>query len=108
MEHSGFIIIAYRYGVFTLVPYLLYLGLTLWYAWKYLRYKGKEQIYRFYPIGITVGMLCILLVENVERPFYSVSCLAFYLLPGVFLSGQQWNEETKCRKKTTELPATRE
>lgn len=107
-EHSGFIIIAYRYGVFTLVPYLLYLGLTLWYAWKYLRYKGKEQIYRFYPIGITVGMLCILLVENVERPFYSVSCLAFYLLPGVFLSGQQWNEETKCRKKTTELPATRE
>lgn len=108
LEHSGFIIIAYRYGVFTLVPYLLYLGLTFKYAWKYLRYKGKEQIYRFYPIGITVGMLCILLVENVERPFYSVSCLAFYLLPGVFLSGQQWNEETKCRKKTTELPATRE
>ena len=107
-EHSGFIIIAYRYGVFTLVPYLLYLGLTFKYAWKYLRHKGKEQIYRFYPIGITVGMLCILLVENVERPFYSVSCLAFYLLPGVFLSGQQWNEETKCRKKTTELPATRE
>lgn len=95
-EHSGFIIIAYRYGVFTLVPYLLYLGLTFWYAWKYLRYKGKEQIYRFYPIGITVGMLCMLLVENVERPFYSVSCLAFYLLPGVFMLGQQWKEEMEC------------
>lgn len=107
-EHSGFIIIAYRYGVFTLVPYLLYLGLTLWYAWKYFRYKGKEQIYRFYPIGITVGMLCMLLVENVERPFYSVSCLAFYLLPGVFMMSRQWKEETKCGKKTTEPSATTE
>lgn len=108
LEHSGFIIIAYRYGVFTLVPYLLYLGLTLWYAWKYFRYKGKEQIYRFYPIGITVGMLCMLLVENVERPFYSVSCLAFYLLPGVFMMSRQWKEETKCGKKTTEPSATKE
>lgn len=106
-EHSGFIIIAYRYGVFAIVPYLLYIGLTIWYAWKYLRYKGKEQIYRFYPIGIAVGMLCILLVENVERPFYSVSCLAFYLLPGVFMMGQQWTEETKCRKKNAEIPATK-
>lgn len=107
LEHSGFIIIAYRYGVFTIVPYLLYIGLTIWYAWKYLRYKGTEQIYRFYPIGIAVGMLCILLVENVERPFYSVSCLAFYLLPGVFMMGQQWTEETKCRKKNAEIPDTK-
>ena len=106
-EHSGFIIIAYRYGVFTIVPYLLYIGLTIWYAWKYLRYQGTEQIYRFYPIGIAVGMLCILLVENVERPFYSVSCLAFYLLPGVFMMGQQWTEETKCRKKNAEIPDTK-
>lgn len=105
-EHSGFIIIAYRYGVFTLVPYLLYLGLTFWYAWKYLRYKGKEQIYRFYPIGITVGMLCMLLVENVERPFYSVSCLAFYLLPGVFMLGQQWKEETKTECTETGMCGT--
>lgn len=107
-EHSGFITIAYRYGVFAIVPYLLYIGLTIKYGWRYLREKKNGHIYRFFPIGIAGGMVCILLAENVERPFYSVSCLAFYLLPGVFMMSRQWKEETKCGKKTTEPSVTKE
>lgn len=82
-EHSGFITIAYRYGVFAIIPYLLIIGYLVRYSWHYMK---KQKHYAFYPIGITMGMICILLVENVERPFYSVACLAFWLLPGFFMN----------------------
>lgn len=84
-EHSGFITIAYRYGVLAIVPYLIIIGYFIKYAWRYMKKREDTGEYPFYPIGIAAGMVCILLVENVERPFYSVACLAFWLLPGFLM-----------------------
>ena len=91
--HCGLLEIAYRYGVFAVIPYILLLAGSIYLSWKYMRNELKQGKYASFPFFLIIGVVCIIMVENVERPFYSVSNIVLYMVIGLFING-----EGECRK----------
>lgn len=84
--NSGYIEIAYRYGVFILVPYLvLQVGLAFRvikcsYKWNAQKTNRKRSI-NFMIFSITVIYICFSFFGNAERVWGHPLWLCFYLLP---------------------------
>lgn len=78
MAFNGILEMAYRYGIFILIPYL---GLLILSLERTLREKG------FLMTVTTVAFLMVLLTENVEQPFAHPLWLVFYLGMGIWFAG---------------------
>ncbi|MFP3156566.1 hypothetical protein LQZ18_19535 [Lachnospiraceae bacterium ZAX-1] len=85
MPHNGLLAIAYRYGVFSAIPYLIICFYGIYYAYIYMRreqYNGKR--YPFLPLGICIGTLTMAVTENIEQPFRWISWISLYFIMGMF------------------------
>lgn len=72
---NGYIEIAYRYGMFALIPYLLMLACCLYRAW---RRRGYLMLAIVLAFGVTM------LTQSVELPFLHPLWIVFYLGMGCF------------------------
>lgn len=93
--HNECIGMAYRYGVFTIIPY----GLFLIYVAKsvvirFFKYY-KENPYVSFIAGIVAVCILKLLSDKFEQPFRSAGWMLFYYLIGFLLC----NEEKERRKR---------
>ena len=88
LAHNGFLLVMYRYGIFTVVPYTLMVVYSLLYAFRYTRRYFQK---RKYALFVSVNMLiCFLLlfVENAEdMAFFWVCWYSMYLMMGICFDG---------------------
>lgn len=89
MAFNGILEMAYRYGIFILIPYLGLLFLSLE---RTFREKG------FLMTVTTVAFLMVLLTENVEQPLAHPLWFLFYLGMGIWFSGEASNQNRKERR----------
>ena len=86
MACNGMLEMAYRYGIFTLVPYTLLLLSCLYLAWK-------ERGYLM--LAITVAFGIVMMTQNIEMPFVQPLWIVFYLgMGGWFVTEQEKREVT--------------
>lgn len=80
--HNAVLAIAYRYGVFAVIPYLI----ILFYYFKFsILYKEKKENYsgiEYFVKALALNLVILLMVENVEFPFYYISWYCLYLFIG--------------------------
>lgn len=86
MACNGMLEMAYRYGIFILVPYTLLLLSCLYLAWK-------ERGYLMLAITLAFGI--VMMTQNIEMPFAQPLWIIFYLgMGGWFVSEQEKREVT--------------
>lgn len=84
MAGDGWIEMAYRYGIFILIPYSLLLISCLYCAWK-------EKSYLMFAATVAFGI--VMLTQNIELPFAQPLWLVFYLgMGGWFVSEEEKQE----------------
>lgn len=90
--HNELLGIAFRYGVFAIVPYIAF----LWYAFKNAVTEFfsdyRKNPYVFCILGVIVVSILKLSVDKFEQPFRSAGWMAFYFLIGFlyFGKGTDW------------------
>jgi hypothetical protein len=84
MACNGMIEMAYRYGIFILVPYSLLLLSCLYRAWK-------ERGYLM--LAITVAFGIVMMTQNIEQPFAQPLWIIFYLGMGGWFVSEKENRE---------------
>lgn len=98
--HNAVLMIAYRYGVFAAVPYILLMALFLKNAIAVLKKQPRLSEWWFLcAISGAVGLM--LLYDNLEQPFRWISWPLYFIGMGAFF-------ENKVEKQTTELQQTHE
>lgn len=87
--YSGYIEIAYKYGVFALGAYILFQLYCICFGlYKYVQSTKKNKAYKrgrdydFLVFIISIAFVCNCIYGNIEYPFNSLLWLLFYLLPG--------------------------
>lgn len=85
--HNGLLEIMYRYGIFAGIPYMFMLFYSFWYAFLYARRSKASHPYKLYPLAVSVGMYCILILENGEKPFVWMIWIIFYIGMGSLFDG---------------------
>lgn len=86
--HSGVLAIMYRYGIFIVIPYVMMIGYYLYYSLKYrTRVKKRTNVMSF-VVSSALSVCILLLMENVEFPFYYISWYSLYLLMGVYFGNR--------------------
>ena len=90
LPHNAFLGIAYRYGVFAVVPYILMLGTVLV---RTFRYGNKKVEYAGMPFLICLISILMSMTDNVEQPFVWLPWIALYLMMGIVFAdeGQKGN-----------------
>lgn len=83
-SYNGFLEMAYRYGLFVLIPYVLLLFLCLRKAWK-------EK--KFLMLAVSISYVILLFGENVEFPFANSLWVIFYLGMGLWFGRKQMDLE---------------
>lgn len=81
--HNAVLAIAYRYGIFASVPYIIILVATLVNTFKYGRKKEKYAAIPFYVCLISIIMS---MTENTEQPFVLLPTIGLYLMMGIGFS----------------------
>lgn len=84
--HNEFIGMAYRYGVFAIVPYLCLIVCIIKSVIKRFFKYYKENPYVFFIAGIMAACILKLLSDKFEQPFRSVGWMLFYYVIGFLLS----------------------
>lgn len=88
--HNAVLQTGYRYGVFSMIPYVIMLLYVLIYSWRYMKQNwNKAGSYAVFPFLLAVSSEVMMMLDNVERNFRYVPWIAFYLLIG--LLGQRKN-----------------
>lgn len=90
--HNGILWIAYYYGVFCAVPYILMFGCALVKAAKRVHIKVTAGAYEIVPFGMLVVLFMISMADNVEQPFGLIVWYLFYLMPGLLFETQKETE----------------
>ena len=78
--YSSYIGLAYRYGLFILVPYCLYQICVVGSGVRALKYKKYGQ-YGYFTVLLATACILLGLVQNVESLFFLPWGFCFYLLP---------------------------
>ena len=78
--HNAVLGIAYNYGVFTAVPYLIMLIAVVERTFRYSRRKGQLASVPFYVCTFSI---LASMADNVEQPFVWLSWMGLYLLMGI-------------------------
>lgn len=82
--HNELLGMAFRYGVFAVIPYIVFLWSILKRAWKQFFREYRENPYVVTLLAILLVSLIKLSVDKFEQPFRSVGWMAFYFLTGFF------------------------
>ena len=90
--HNGILWIAYYYGVFCAVPYILMFGCALVKAAKRVHIKVTAGAYEIVPFGMLFVLLIISMADNVEQPFGLIVWYLLYLMPGLLFETQRETE----------------
>lgn len=78
--HNAVLGIAYNYGVFTAVPYLIMLIAVVERTFRYSRRKGQLASVPFYVCTFSI---LASMADNVEQPFVWLPWMGLYLLMGI-------------------------
>ena len=84
--HSAFLMIPHRYGVFSIIPYIIMLALVLKKSLGYM-YRGSKGIkreYALFPLAITMIFFSTALVDVAEYLYSSLIWVLFYWVMGLF------------------------
>ncbi len=82
--HNAFLAIAYRYGVFILIFYIILWGYSMIYGIKYLNYR--KHPYGFLPLSLCVSYMIVSLVDAVEQPYVNIIWFAMYFIFGILFA----------------------
>lgn len=91
--HNGVIAILYRYGILAVLPYILLIGYYMKYSLVYKRQSAKGTDISYFIKAISISVFILLMMENVEFPFYYHSWYAFYLVMGMYFGNEVLGEE---------------
>lgn len=86
LPHNAFLGIAYRYGVFAVVPYILMMGAVLV---RTFRYGRKNVKYAGMPFWICLISILMSMTDNVELPFVWLPWIALYLMMGIVFAEEE-------------------
>ncbi len=89
MPHNGFLAIAYRYGIFAIVPYILLVLYNIWYAWRYFKRHLLEKKYTFFVLTNALCCTLLLFVENLELSFGWVCWYSMYIAMGIYFDDEK-------------------
>ena len=90
--HNGFVQMAYRYGVFTVIPYTVMIISSICYSWRYLRQKRKYGLFIF---SINICSFILILMENLELPFLFLCWFCMYLMMGILFEKPEEVQKTE-------------
>ncbi len=91
LAHNGILEVAHRYGIFTMVPYVLMLIFAIV---RTLRYGKRKVKFATVPFFVVVSYAAMAMVENLERPFIWLSWIVMYMFMGsVFSEGNMTDSE---------------
>lgn len=91
-SHNAMLAVAYRYGIFSIIPYSILIVYYLFYAFKYREQAEEKEGMEFFIKSVAVNVVILMMMENVEFPFYYISWYAFYFIIGRFFG----NESGSC------------
>lgn len=86
--HNGMIAIMYRYGIFSLIPYVIILLYYMKYSLTYREKRRKKSGIEFFIKAISISVVLLVMMENVEFPFYYFSWYALYLVMGIYFGNE--------------------
>lgn len=89
--HNAWLAIAYRYGVFSLIPYLVMWGYSIVYAVKY----SKNHFYGFLPLALTLGYMIVSLVDAAEQPYVNFIWFSMYFILGILFDTSSKDTQTE-------------
>lgn len=95
--HNSILMIGYRYGIFTMIPYLILLFYAVWYSWRYrIRTIGKTGKYGFTVNALMITSIICGMLDHVEQPMRYMPWFVLYFLIGYFFN---WDEKNDASKK---------
>lgn len=86
--HNGIMAIMYRYGIFSVIPYMFLVLYYMKYSFEYKEKKLKSSGIEFFIKAISINVFILLMMENVEFPFYYFSWYALYLVMGFYFGNE--------------------
>lgn len=90
--HNCILEIMFRYGIFAGIPYVIMLIAALQQSFLYTRRTGGSELYKLYPLLVTVGAGISFMLENGEKPFVWMIWMLFYLGMGILFPGKTQEE----------------
>lgn len=90
LPHNSIIAIAYRYGVFAVVPYVIMLISAIGRTYKYSKRKNK---YSSIPFYVCLSAIIMSLADNVEQPFIWLPWMGLYIMMGICFSNENLQNE---------------
>ena len=90
--HNSIIAIAYRYGIFAAVPYLIMLVAAIARTYRYSKRKGA---YASIPFYVCLSSILMSLADNVEQPFIWLPWMGLYIMMGICFGEDRMTDHTK-------------
>lgn len=90
LPHNAVIGIAYRYGVFACVPYILMLVLVIIRTY---RYSNKKVSYASVPFYVSLVSITMSMADNVEQPFIWLPWIGMYLMMGIVFDDSRVDDQ---------------
>ena len=81
--HNGLLAILYRYGICSVLPYVLLIAGYVREVWRFRKYRPDMSLYSMLLMFVSVALI-LLSMENLEFPFYYISWYCLYLPMGAF------------------------
>ena len=79
--HNGLVAMLYRYGIFMVAPYVLFLVVYILKTWRIMKTDEKDGLHWFL-FTMTWSVLALTMYDNVEQPFRWISWVIFYVCFG--------------------------
>ncbi len=87
--HNAVIGMAYRYGIFSAIPYTIILLYSLYDGWKKMFVQKQQGYGTFLPFGYYFAIIGISMADNVEQPWRWVPWIVLYLILGCTFPGRK-------------------
>lgn len=88
--HNSILMIGYRYGIFTMLPYTIFLACSLIYGFRYMLFsRVKENMHGFTVFGLLLSSFLFGMLDNIEQPLRYIPWFTFYFTTGFFFYGEQ-------------------
>lgn len=97
LPHNSLLGIAHRYGVFSVVPYVIMLAATIVGT---IRFGRKRVRYSTVPFYVCLSSIIMSLFDNVEQPFVWLPWIGMYLMMGCAFANFGKSTDVARRRKT--------
>lgn len=82
LTHNGILEMAYRYGIFSAVPYIIIMLTSI--KMSFLEFVRQKKEHSFFGFALTIAMISITMVDNIERPYRWLSWYMLYFALGSY------------------------